>query len=504
MRGGLHSGTILALIAIARSAAAQEYWEWKPIEPAAVQSGERLPAAAAQSEQWVPLKSKVAEIGSSPYVGTAGAENQAESADKTQPVAFQPTQDGAEDLLSPPPAEDEPPPAPAPTPPRPSAPPTDVRPPLPPRGRLRLARAPNMFGDFYFGSTEVDFGFQQNEFVAATEEELLLITQGQHDLPLGGGATRMNPAENNSALPQQRLFFMHNYYHGSADGIGNDGTITTPNLFGQVSVLNTSGRSQSFDRYTIGMEHLLKNDGASIGLRMPFTSRFEYEEDPFAARTGVRGNLNVFVKSLVYRSESTAIATGLGFDLPTGSDAEGRIFQTTYRIENEAVHVQPFLGVLATPTEVWFVHGFLSGDFALSDNPIIVDGPLGPSGRIGSLENQNLLHVDMGGGLWFVHNPHARTVTGVAGILELHYTTTLDDANAVTANLMRTMPPLTERLTLTFGNLNGRVDVLNLTAGVHIALGDNVTLRFGAVTPLVQEDSQFDVELQSSLNIFAR
>src|SRR5229473_763768 len=100
------------------------------------------------------------------------------------------------------------------------------------------------------------------------------------------------------------------------------------------------------------------------------------------------------------------------------------------------------------------------------------------------------MHVDLGTGFWLVRNPEARWLTGIAPTLELHYTTTLDNAdihtfsrdgflksthsfaelaNAVAAvrtpadanNVVNTFgerPP-------TVGNLRNRVDILDLTVG---------------------------------------
>src|SRR5688572_18265144 len=46
-----------------------------------------------------------------------------------------------------------------------------------------------------------------------------------------------------------------------------------------------------------------------------------------------------------------------------------------------------------------------------------------------SIEEQTLLHVDLGVGYWLLRNPEASWITGFAPTVELHYTTTLEDAD---------------------------------------------------------------------------
>jgi hypothetical protein len=85
-------------------------------------------------------------------------------------------------------------------------------------------------------------------------------------------------------------------------------------------------------------------------------------------------------------------------------------------------------------------------------------------------------------------------LTGLAGVVELHYTSTIQDTDAVN---------------LGFGNLLGgeitnnenRIDLLNLTSGIHAQLGPMSALRVGAVVPLKNAPNRtFDSEIQVSFN----
>jgi hypothetical protein len=116
--------------------------------------------------------------------------------------------------------------------------------------------------------------------------------------------------------------------------------------------------------------------------------------------------------------------------------------------------------------------------------------------RWGVLTEQNLVHLDLQGGVWLFSDLDARNLTGLAAILELHYVSTINEADIIYASAA-------PNHTFSFGNHYGGLDLLNLTAGLHAELRQNTTLRVGAVVPLRPlPDRFFDSELQVSLNHF--
>jgi hypothetical protein len=124
----------------------------------------------------------------------------------------------------------------------------------------------------------------------------------------------------------------------------------------------------------------------------------------------------------------------------------------------------------------------------------------------GTIEDQSLLQLDIGGGYWLYRNPMAQYVTGIASLLELHYTTTLEDADILT---FQPQPVLFEfdRATREFptrvGNLANRVDFLNLTIGGVIEIDRDATLAVGYVAPLRDDfDRTFDGELNVQFNLY--
>jgi len=77
-------------------------------------------------------------------------------------------------------------------------------------------------------------------------------------------------------------------------------------------------------------------------------------------------------------------------------------------------------------------------------------------------------------------------------LTELHYTTTLEDADSVSG--------LGTRTAFTFGNSANRVDLLDLTVGVHAEIAERTTCRVAGVVPLRRgDDRSFDSEVQVQL-----
>jgi hypothetical protein len=83
-------------------------------------------------------------------------------------------------------------------------------------------------------------------------------------------------------------------------------------------------------------------------------------------------------------------------------------------------------------------------------------------------------------------------VTGLAGIVELHYTTTVQDASIVNGS--------TYGRYFSFGNFSNRVDVLDLTVGLHTELVQHTLCRVAGVVPLrTGADRLFNAEVQVQL-----
>ncbi len=273
-------------------------------------------------------------------------------------------------------------------------------------------------------------------------------------------------------------------------------------------------------------------------------------------------DMNVILKAVLAQDpcQRWVVSTGLGITIPTGNDLDARVVDysndvpgdrndllpqvprgpnqfafdqrtRTFRIKNETWGLAPFLAAAAQPTDRTFLNGFFQIDVPLNSSDwefrerdvdleqlAINQAGLG-SGMVsevqfvdsarGQIDDQVLMHIDVGGGYWLYQNPNAEYIRGLAGLLELHYTTTLEDADIVVVpeTPLRTQdgsggligPLAAPRL----GNIANRVDFLNLTMGTQIVLGRHTTLSTGYVVPLRDDlDRTFDGELNVQLNVY--
>ena len=328
----------------------------------------------------------------------------------------------------------------------------------PRRARMRLASLPPMFGD-------------------SLGPQLQIKTSGTFnntsDIPLGGAARRAKVAENNKALPVDRMYFVYNHFHNALQA---DTDPFTPGF----------DRINSLERYTLGLEKTFCCQNWSVELRMPFNDKYRFQDSSsFNVEGGSVGNLAVILKRLVHLSADSATAIGVGLDLPTGSDVHGKGF-SKFTFQNEAVHFTPYIGTLWHPTDTFFMNAFAQFDFAANGNQIRTE-----DARI-FLNEQNLFQVDASVGRWFYRCPCSSSLSGIAGILELHYTTTIQDADnrgSFSSEFASIEHP---------GN---RLDLLQLTTAIHVGLGRCTSLRVGGVFPLRDNfDKLFDAELAVQLN----
>lgn len=362
------------------------------------------------------------------------------------------------------------PPAPLDTPFTPETSPSDEPPPRQPAGRgertsastsrsplIRLGGLPNMFGDSY------GLQLQIADFAGSA-----LV-----DVPPPGGTRRMKITENDKALPMDRVFFIYNHFQDALEA----------------DITGLGVRSLPIDRYTIGLEKTFRDGLWSVELRMPFSSTPQVAGSNLIVGTGEVGNLSVTLKRLLYVGENTAVGAGLAIDTPTGDDAMGQGINSSYRLANEAAHLAPFIGYVHAPNDRVFCEGFLQVDVATNDNRVTFG-----SSDLGELHDQTLFYVDLALGYWLYRNPYAPWLSGVATMVEYHYTTTLEDAHTVSGTDGFQL--------LQFGNMFNRLDISNVTVGLHTELG-RTTVRVGGVFPLGGGSNRlYDAEVQVSINRF--
>ena len=349
----------------------------------------------------------------------------------------------------------------------------------------RLASAPDMFGDFFMSGGNLNFA-RNNNGVPGEQ------SFGSFTVPGAGGSRRVKIAENNKAMPTDRLIFSYNHFENalqfSSNTLGNPGA----------AVRQTS----PIDRCTIGIEKTFLDGEYSCEVRMPFVSQFDFQTPAIVGNGGQIGNLAVILKKLLVEDEDFAVVVGMGIDIPTGSDfllddvGSNPAQPTRFNFHNDSLHLLPYTGFLfAGDDRPYFINGFMQVDVATAGNRIEAGRVNGPSRILGTFNEQNLLFLDLGTGYW-LHRDDTGTnpLTSLATLLEFHYTTSLQDTDVVNATVFGR--PINYR-----NNFN-RFDIVNITTGVQARLWDNTSVRVAGVFPLGSRDDQrfFDSEVQVQIN----
>ena len=221
-------------------------------------------------------------------------------------------------------------------------------------------------------------------------------------------------------------------------------------------------------------------------MRMPLSVPVSLASPDANFQSGTVGNLVVSLKALLYSDESQALSLGLAANTPTGSDLTVTLPNSpgsSFTIQNNSVHLIPFLAYQAAPTEDFFFNTFLQLDTPTNPNNVRLQSGAGPVITVEdrTLTDQTLMYVDTSFGYWLYRDPDATFLTGLAGLLELHYTTALNNADIVAARTQ----------TVTFGTNTGRLDTLNMAFGLHAQLARSTVLRTAYITPLRDGNHRF-------------
>lgn len=342
----------------------------------------------------------------------------------------------------------------------------------------RLASAPEMFGDYFQTGGDLNFGLPD---LGGSGGDF-----GSFSVPSSGGGGPVKVSENNRALPTDRLTFSYSHFHNAFQ-------FTQSFLFGPAN-------TQMFplDRYTLGFEKTFADGTWSCEIRLPLQSAFQFQSFSVNGAGGSMGNLSVILKRLLYLDQELALAAGLGIETPTGSNFTvtdlSSIPTSQLVFQNDAAHLLPYIGALWGGDRPYFINVFLQFDFATCGNRIDAGDVDGPFNTLGRCNPQNLLFFDLGYGYWLYQNDAGSGLASLAAILELHYTSTLQDTDLVRGNAGGRV--------VNFTNNFNRFDILNLTAGLQAQFNTLTFLRVACVVPLGARDDQrfFDAEVQVQLN----
>jgi hypothetical protein len=354
--------------------------------------------------------------------------------------------------------------------------------------------------------------------------------------------SRLNVAENNSPLPTNRNYISYRHFQNVTD----------------VRVLTLFERSYDVDSVTLGHERTFWDGLASVELRLPMERRLTSNFgslvntvavppiiDPFiGGRQNELGNLSMIFKGLLWETSDCAISTGLALTVPTAEDftynysltniADVQVFPlpappTTLRetenfgieIQNETVYLMPYLGWIYQPTSRFFHHGFFQVEAAANPSTVRARGlgvidlvdltdPMNPvftpllgaftpsEGRQTELHAQTLMRINLGCGYVLSENSQSY-LKRLTGLLEMHYTATLQDAKLSTIPLDVDPPILNGLLDnfFTIGNFLNRTDIVNVVAGISANIGADgrTSITNGFALPVSSgEERAFDLE----------
>jgi hypothetical protein len=377
-----------------------------------------------------------------------------------------------------------------------------------------------------------------------------------------------NLADNNSPVPQDRLSFRYNYFDralsvtGAAPPpfnmpgsvpIGSTQTKTyNVNLFtfavektffdGLVStelrVPFASTVANTLDLSTGQIQGLIPSSTSLPFGVTPSALHVAYDTNQSLGHEATElQNLSMIFKALLYQNQWLSFSGGLGVEVPTASNTHVNVVDFVgvgtadvfaarlrqFRIKNEIWGLSPFLAALAAPNDRFFTQGFMSLDMPVNEghvsfaesvpvnvfqtSPNFGLAPPGiptPFSGADKISEQTLLNLDVGTGYWLVRDPCAQWITGIAPAVELHYTTTLNNADIRTFPIDNVVfPNGAIQPNPRIGNSRNRIDILDVTVGTTVQVGQRATVAGGFSFPLLSGDNRtFDWEFQLQLNYY--
>ncbi len=344
--------------------------------------------------------------------------------------------------------------------------------------------------------------------------------------------SRLNISENNAALPTDRFYYSYRHFHNS----------TQLRVYQFIEEYN-------IDRHVLGFEKTAADGLVSLEVRLPIVERLRSDVisivDP--ERTGIvdlvsdeerevgLGNVSLIGKTLLLQNRDFVWSAGLGVTLPTAEDVRYRlgnrvsvpndlvpglvaintsVFDLLY--ENETVYLSPFTAWYWQPNRSrWFHQGFLQVEVAA--NPSTLNAEVAGFSDFtfngvdagfnffntpgaGPVEvdvfAQTLMRLNLGVGYELLRPDARRTVSTARALFEMHYTTTVQEANRSLLPLQQfgagvgTVFPQFAQV----GNAENRTDILNAAVGLSAGVGPMYVTN-AVVAPLKDgPDRGFDFE----------
>jgi hypothetical protein len=283
-----------------------------------------------------------------------------------------------------------------------------------------------------------------------TAESTLVTTRARVPVPTRGG---FKIAENERVVPEDRAYLAYNFYRNVMAPGGSPSVPQTSLIGANPTLTQTFVPPATWDvhRAVLGFETTFFDGTASFGVRAPF-----YNVQGDGSLTGSDfGDLSFILKGLVYWDGSDAASVGLVVTAPTGPaipTVAGDIRSTLF---------QPWVGGIVS----------LGDAFAMGFSSLVI-----PTDS----RDVTLLFNDIGVGLLVYRGAPGDPVAWVAPTAEVHVTTPLNNRSR--------SDPLTVP------------DMVVLTQGVQVGLGDGSSFAVGVAVPITGP-RPFDWEAMLQFNV---
>jgi hypothetical protein len=371
---------------------------------------------------------------------------------------------------------------------------------------------------------------------------------------------RLNIAEANTPLPIDRIYYSYRHFANATPTrvfqYSEDFDVDRHTIAGERTFFD---QMMSME-IRVPLEYRLSSQVGTYSVNpfqqtLPFAPGFDSIYGTPTDRRVELGNVSMIFKALLHERETFALSAGLGVTLPSARDVTYDAviddfvtfpqapflarysFQMSSIASNETVYLTPFAAWIHKPSERFFHQGFLQietpanpsfftlggfGQAAYDTNGnsvvgngvfqdpvpgdtqyVFVSSVSGLPISVAKLQPQTLLRLNLGWGYIFSENQQADWIQRLTGLFEIHWTSTLNDAkiNSAPLSILASSGPFIGYDSVTVGNLNNRVDIVNLTTGVTANMGAWVVTN-GCTVPMKEcecsrgFDFEYNVQVQ--------
>ncbi|MFG0294665.1 MAG: hypothetical protein ACF8PG_02065, partial [Maioricimonas sp. JB045] len=224
-------------------------------------------------------------------------------------------------------------------------------------------------------------GILLNQPIYNIHDALLVVIPN----PGGGGVVgRQKIAEGNTVVPQDRVFLNYSSFIGVP--------------------LTTTGID--VERFVPGFEKTFLGGNMSLEVRVPFATTLSGDivaDGNFDTESAELGNVTATMKVVLMRTPGWLLGAGVSLSTPTAPDINVRLTDGTplVHLQNESLHVMPYIGAAFTPTSRFFGQWYIQGDIGANPNDVrALDTTTGMLADAGKMDDAAFLYASLSLGYW--------------------------------------------------------------------------------------------------------